>query len=72
VPARPDRRQLFIYGCQHWFARDLGRFLIENRISVAAFADSILFFTLALVVTTRAGILVRSRLPSARSIPSAA
>ncbi|MCO5994142.1 hypothetical protein [Actinoallomurus rhizosphaericola] len=65
-------RQLLIYGCQHWFARDLGRFLIDHHISVAAFADSILFFTLTLVIITRVGILLRSRMPSARSVPSAA
>jgi hypothetical protein len=60
-------RQLFVYGCQHWFTRDLGRFLVENRISPAAFGDSILFFTLSMVVATRLGILLRSRLMAARA-----
>jgi hypothetical protein len=61
-------RQLFVYGCQHWFTRDLGRFLVENRISPAAFGDSILFFTLSVVVATRLGILLRSRLQAARMV----
>lgn len=64
-------RQAFIYGCQHWFSRDLGRFLLENQISVAAFADSVLFFTLAMVITTRLGILIRSR-RSPRTAPATA
>ncbi|GAA4638516.1 hypothetical protein GCM10023196_096580 [Actinoallomurus vinaceus] len=65
-------RQLFVYGCQHWFTRDLGRFLVENRISPAAFGDSILFFTLSMVIATRLGILIRSRLLAARTVPAAA
>lgn len=54
-------RQLFIYGCQHWYSRDLGEFLIHNHITVAAFADSIMFLSLAPVVSSRLAILVRSR-----------
>ena len=65
-------RQLFVYGCQHWFTRDLGRFLVENRISPAAFGDSILFFTLSMVIATRLGILLRTRLLAARAVPAVA
>jgi hypothetical protein len=54
-------RQAFIYGCQHWFTRDLGMFLIHDHISVNAFADSIMLVSLAPVLANRLAILVRSR-----------
>jgi hypothetical protein len=54
-------RQAFIYGCQHWFTRDLGLFLMNNRISIAAFADSVMFLALAPVAANRLAILLRSR-----------
>ncbi|WP_055588603.1 hypothetical protein [Peterkaempfera griseoplana] len=54
-------RQLFVYGCQHWYTQDLGRFLFDHHISVAAFADSIMFLALAPVIGNRLAILVRSR-----------
>ncbi|MBP2705045.1 hypothetical protein JOL79_14610 [Microbispora sp. RL4-1S] len=65
-------RQVFIYGCEHWYSRSLGMFLIDNHISVAAFADSIMFLSLAPVVSNRLAILIRSRRraaahPSARA-----
>ncbi|MFE9689630.1 hypothetical protein [Micromonospora sp. NPDC005806] len=65
-------RQAFIYGCQHWFTRDLGAFLVGNRISVNAFADSIMLLTLTTVVANRLAILIRSRLPTASPPPRAA
>lgn len=55
-------RQVFIYGCQHWFTRDLGLFLVNNRISVDAFADAVMLLTLTTVVANRAAILIRGRL----------
>ena len=60
-------RQVFIYGCQHWFTRDLGLFLIDNRISVNAFADSVMLLTLATMIANRLTILVRTRLAAARA-----
>ncbi|ETK34887.1 hypothetical protein [Microbispora sp. ATCC PTA-5024] len=54
-------RQVFIYGCEHWYSRSLGMFLIGNHISVAAFADSIMFLSLAPIVSNRLAILIRSR-----------
>ncbi len=54
-------RQLFIYGCQHWFQRDIGMFLYNQHISVNGFADAIMFLTLATVVTNRLAILTRGR-----------
>lgn len=64
-------RQLFVYGCQHWYTRDLGRFLFSHHISVAAFADSIMFLALAPIVGNRLAILVRSRRAAAGAVPAA-
>ncbi|MGW5365307.1 hypothetical protein [Actinopolymorpha pittospori] len=63
-------RQVFIYGCQHWFTRDLGMFLIDNRISVNAFADSIMLLTLATMIANRLTILVRAHLAAAGPRPA--
>ncbi|MFR9780600.1 hypothetical protein ACL02O_31695 [Micromonospora sp. MS34] len=60
-------RQVFIYGCQHWFTRDLGMFLINNHISVNAFADSIMLLTLATMIANRLTILMRTRLAATAS-----
>lgn len=60
-------RQLFIYGCQHWFTRDLGMFLINQHISVHAFADSIMLLTLSTVVANRLAILARGRVAASAS-----
>jgi hypothetical protein len=54
-------RQCIIYGAQHWFTKALGRFLFDNHISVTAFADSIMLFTLTTVIANRLAILARSR-----------
>lgn len=58
-------RQLFIYGVQHWFTRDVGKFLVDNHISVNSFADAILLLTLGTMIANRLTILVRSRLAAA-------
>jgi hypothetical protein len=55
-------RQAFIYGCQHWFTRDLGMFLVRNHITLNAFADSIMLLSLGPVLANRLAIMVRSRL----------
>jgi hypothetical protein len=54
-------RLVIIYGSQHWFTRDLGMFLVNNHITVNAFADSIIFLSIAPVVVNRLAIVVRSR-----------
>ena len=54
-------RLIIIYGSQHWFTRDLGMFLVNNHISVNAFADSIIFLSIAPVVINRLAIVIRSR-----------
>jgi hypothetical protein len=55
-------RLIFVYGCQHWFTRQLGMFLVNNHVPLTAFADSIMFAFLAPVITNRLAIGIRSRL----------
>jgi hypothetical protein len=52
-------RQLLIYGAQHWFTRDLGLFLMDHHIAVAAFADSMLFLSILPVIGNRLLLLLR-------------
>ena len=60
-------RLIFVYGCQHWFTRQLGMFLVDNHIALTAFADSIMFAFLAPVITNRLAIGIRSRVIAGRS-----
>lgn len=54
-------RQALIYGTQHWFTRDLGMFLMDHQVSVAAFADSIVFLSVLPLVGNRLLLLARVR-----------
>jgi hypothetical protein len=54
-------RLILIYGTEHWFTLAVGTFLVNNHISVDAFADSIIFVSIGPVVVNRLAILVRSR-----------
>jgi hypothetical protein len=46
-------RLTLIYGTEHWFTRAIGKFLVNNHISVNAFADSIIFVAIAPVIANR-------------------
>lgn len=48
------------------FARQLGQWLMENHISVAAFADAIMFLGFAMLIAHRAALYVRGRSVRAR------
>jgi hypothetical protein len=58
-------RLVLIYGTEHWFTQAVGSFLVNNHISVSAFADSIIFLAIAPVVANRMTILIRVRMTSA-------
>jgi hypothetical protein len=58
-------RLILIYGTEHWFTQAVGMFLVNNHISVDAFADSIIFLAIAPVVANRLAILIRVRVISA-------
>jgi hypothetical protein len=57
-------RLILIYGTEHWFTQAVGTFLVNNHISVDAFADSIIFLAIGPVVANRLAILLRVRLIS--------
>ncbi|MFB6440074.1 hypothetical protein ACFCVY_25415 [Streptomyces sp. NPDC056411] len=66
-------RVLFAYGSEHWFAADLVRFSIDNKLSGPdVYANAFVFMSLAMVLT-RTAILVlkRRRLAAAPCDPSA-
>ncbi len=64
-------RLIFVYGCEHWFTRELGTFLVGNHIAVDAFADAIIFVFLTPVVTNRIAIGIRSRMITGRGTAAA-
>jgi hypothetical protein len=58
-------RAVFSYGASHWFTGPLGRWLITNRIPVAALTDALIFMAVAMLLTRTIGLAWRAR--SARS-----
>lgn len=64
-------RVLFAYGAEHWFTEDLVRFSIEHQIPGAdAYANAFVFLSLAMVLTSSAVLLTRTRklrTPAART-----
>ncbi|MEV5576443.1 hypothetical protein AB0L06_40985 [Spirillospora sp. NPDC052269] len=65
-------RQGLIYGSQHWFTHDLGVFLVDNRISVHAYAGTIMFLSVTTVFGNRLALLLRSRRLATTPTPSIA
>lgn len=65
-------RQAIVYGSRHWFTHDLGVFLVDNRISVHAYAGTIMFLSVTSVFGNRIALLVRSQRLAARPEPSVA
>lgn len=57
-------RLLFTYEVQHSvsFGQAVGHFLVSNRISVTALADSIMFIGFAMLITHRGSLYLRGRI----------
>lgn len=53
-------RLLFLYGTTHWFGRQVGEFLVNNRISADAFAASFILMAFGMALTRTASLAVRS------------
>jgi hypothetical protein len=53
-------RLLFSYGSDHWFGRQIGQFLLANRISVDAFAASFILMAFAMALTRTANLALRA------------
>jgi hypothetical protein len=49
-------RLVFAYGADHWFTDQLGAWLVASKVSVGALTDSIIFFSIA-VLLGRTGLL---------------
>lgn len=53
-------RLLFLYGTTHRFGRQVGEFLVNNRISADAFAASFILMAFGMALTRTASLAVRS------------
>jgi hypothetical protein len=53
-------RLLFVYGSNHWFTEQLGRWMYQNRISVDALTDALVVMAIAMLLG-RTGTLAAKR-----------
>lgn len=53
-------RAAFSYGADHWFAGQLGRWLVANSIPMAALTDALVFMAGAMLVTRSIGLAMRA------------
>ena len=53
-------RLLFVYGSNHWFTEQLGRWMYQNRISVNALTDALVVMAIAMLIG-RTGTLAAKR-----------
>jgi hypothetical protein len=51
----------FAYGAQHWFSLQLGTWMAGNSVSVAALTDSLVFFSVAVLIGRTGMLAVRVR-----------
>jgi hypothetical protein len=51
----------FAYGAQHWFGLQLGTWMAGNNVSVAALTDSLVFFSVAVLIGRTGMLAVRAR-----------
>jgi hypothetical protein len=59
-------RSLFSYGSVHWFGAQLGRWMVEHRVTADALTDALILMSVAMVITRTAGLLARARAAAAR------
>lgn len=51
----------FAYGAQHWFSVQLGTWMAANNVSVAALTDSLVFFSVAVLIGRTGMLAARGR-----------
>jgi hypothetical protein len=61
-------RMGFAYGAQHWFNVQLGTWMVANRVSVAALTDSLIFFSIAVLIGRTGTLAVRARASARRAL----
>lgn len=61
-------RAAFTYGSHHWFASQLGHWMVSNAITGDAITDALIFMAVTMVLTRTVALFVRARrLPAATS-----
>ena len=53
-------RLLFVYGSNHWFTEQLGRWMVQNQVSVEALTDALVVMAIAMLLG-RTGTLAAKR-----------
>jgi hypothetical protein len=54
-------RLSFAYGAEHWFSFQLGTWMAGNDVSVAALTDSLVFFSIAMLIGRTGMLALRAR-----------
>lgn len=54
-------RLLFVYGTEHWFARQLGQFLVIHQLSADGLSNALVFMAIAMALARSALLGVRGR-----------
>ncbi|MDO9407177.1 hypothetical protein [Patulibacter sp.] len=57
-------RIAFSYGAEHWFAADLGSWMMQHRITPDALTDALVLMALAMVMTRTLSVVARVRTAS--------
>jgi hypothetical protein len=54
-------RLAFIYGSNHWFSADLGRWMLSHHVTTGALTDGLILLALAMTTFRTLSLVVRSR-----------